>query len=162
MDDRLVERFNEKYRKDESGCWIWMASCAGKGYGQIKLPGERRQIYAHRLSYLIHKGPLPEGKHICHTCDNPRCVNPDHLFVGTSQDNHDDMKNKGRHTYGEKSATAKSTTKDVLQMKAMIAAGVPQTKIAALFGLHQTTVSKINRAERWKHLAEQQHHEAPT
>lgn len=155
MDQRLIDRFNAKYQKDESGCWIWTASCAGKGYGQIKLPGTRRQIYAHRLSYLIHKGELPDAKHICHTCDNPKCVNPDHLFVGTSQDNHDDMKAKGRHTYGEKSATVKSTTKEVLQMKAMIKAGVPQTKIAALFGLHQTTISKINRAERWKHLAEQ-------
>jgi hypothetical protein len=155
MDQRLIERFHAKYRKDESGCWIWIASCAGQGYGQIKLPGERRQIYAHRLSYLIHKGELPDGKQICHTCDNPKCVNPDHLFVGTSQDNHNDMTKKKRHTYGEKSATAKATTKDVLQMKAMIQAGVPQTKIASLFGLHQSTISKINRAERWKHLAEQ-------
>ena len=162
MDERLVERFHAKYRKDESGCWIWMASCAGMGYGQIKLPGERRQIYAHRLSYLIHKGPLPEGKQICHTCDNPKCVNPDHLFVGTSQDNHDDMKEKKRHTYRQQSKTAKITEEQARQVLGMVGLGIKQTVIAKAFGLSQVQVSRIKLGQRWKHLAEQQHHEAPT
>ena len=152
MDQRLVERFNSKYRKDESGCWIWTASTAGKGYGQIKLPGQRKQIYAHRLSYLIHKGEEPGNKHVCHTCDNPRCVNPDHLFIGTSQDNHDDMKAKGRHTYGEKSATVKLTEEQVKQIVNMLSAKVPQIRIAKAFNVHQSTISKINLGNRWQHI----------
>lgn len=152
MDQRLIERFNLKYRKDDSGCWIWTASVAGKGYGQIKLPGQRKQIYAHRLSYMIHKGEDPGKKHICHTCDNPRCVNPEHLFIGTSQDNHDDMKAKGRHTFGEKSATVKLTEKQVEQIMDMLKANVPQTRIAKAFNVHQTTISKIHRKERWQHI----------
>lgn len=152
MDAGLIERFHLKYRKDESGCWIWTASVAGKGYGQIKLPGQRKQIYAHRLSYMIHKGDDPGKSFVCHTCDNPRCVNPEHLFIGTSQDNHDDMKTKGRHTYGEKSATVKLTEKQVEQIMEMLKANVPQTRIAKAFNVHQTTISKINKKERWQHL----------
>ncbi len=152
MGQRLIDRFNAKYQKDESGCWIWIASCAGMGYGQIKLPGERRQIYAHRLSYLIHKGPLPEGKHICHTCDNPKCVNPDHLFVGTSQDNHDDMTKKKRHTYGQRSATAKITEEQARQVLGMVGLGIKQNVIAKTFGLSQVQISRIKLGKRWKHL----------
>lgn len=152
MDQRLIDRFNAKYQKDESGCWIWIASCAGMGYGQIKLPGELRQIYAHRLSYLIHKGPLPEGKQICHTCDNPKCVNPDHLFVGTSQDNHDDMTKKKRHTYGQRSATAKITEEQARQVLGMIALGMTQVAIGKFFGLHPVSIGRIKLGKRWKHL----------
>ena len=152
MDQCLIDRFNSKYRKDESGCWIWTASCAGRGYGQIKLPGQRRQIYAHRLSYLIHKGEDPGKKQICHTCDNPKCVNPDHLFIGTSQDNHDDMKEKKRHTYGERSATVKLTENQVIQIKGMIALGIRQTKIAEMFKVSQIEVSRIKTGQRWSHI----------
>lgn len=152
MDQRLIDRFNAKYQKDESGCWIWIASCAGMGYGQIKLPGERRQIYAHRLSYLIHKGPLPEGKQICHTCDNPKCVNPDHLFVGTSQDNHDDMTKKKRHTYGQLSGTAKITEEQARQVLGMIGLGMTQVAIGKFFGLHPVSIGRIKLGKRWKHL----------
>lgn len=152
MDQRLIERFNLKYCKDDSGCWIWTASVAGKGYGQIKLPGQRKQIYAHRLSYMIHKGEDPGKKHICHTCDNPRCVNPEHLFIGTSQDNHDDMKAKGRHTFGEKSATAKLSEGQVKQIKTLLKEKIPQMLISKIFGVSQIQISRINTGQRWAHI----------
>jgi len=115
--ETLKARFDEKYSKGpEDECWNWQASTAGKGYGQIKIPGTRRQIYAHRLSYLIHLGEIPDGKEVCHTCDNPLCVNPAHLFLGTRKDNAQDMKQKFRSTFGEKNARAKLTEKDVIKI----------------------------------------------
>lgn len=152
LDKSLVERFHRKYRKDKSGCWLWIASTAGKGYGQIKLTGERRQIYAHRLSYMIATGEDPGAKHLCHTCDNPRCVNPKHLFIGTSHDNHMDQKAKGRHTYGSRNNQSKLDESMVWQIKAMLATGVQQRRIAAAFGVSQIQISRINTGKRWAHV----------
>lgn len=152
VDQRLVERFHQKYEVSPSGCWLWTASCAGKGYGQIKVPGERRQMYAHRLSYLIHKGEVPEGKQICHTCDVPKCVNPEHLFVGTSQDNHDDMKAKDRSTHGILNKRAKLNEKMVRHIKVMLREGVPQQRVARAFDISQTEVSRIGLGLRWTRI----------
>ncbi len=150
----LVERFNAKWKADpETGCWMWTASTVGPGgYGQIKLPGQRKQIPAHRLSYLIHRGEIPEGMEVCHRCDVRGCVNPEHLFVGTSQDNHDDMVAKDRHTRGERGAYAKLTEEQVLKILAMLKRGKSQRVIAKAFGVGQMQVSRIKRGVRWAHL----------
>lgn len=151
--DILTKRFAEKYEIDSSsGCWNWTASTAGKGYGQIKIPGQRRQIYAHRLSYLIHNGEIPEGLVVCHTCDNPRCVNPNHLFVGTIRDNLIDMKNKDRHLRGERNTQSKLTESDVIKMYQMRFAGKSTYAIADTFGVGQMTVWRIVNGKRWKHV----------
>ena len=78
----LAERFHEKWQLNGvTGCWEWTGAVAGRGYGFIKRPGERKQIYAHRLSYLIHYGELPDGLMVCLTFDNPWCVKHSHLFL---------------------------------------------------------------------------------
>lgn len=87
------ERFWDKVVKTES-CWLWDASVDRKGYGKINHNGKPKS--AHRLSYEIAYGPIPEGMFVCHKCDNPPCVRPDHLFIGTNKDNMADMKSKGR------------------------------------------------------------------
>ena len=90
----LAERFWEKVHKTES-CWLWTAPPRnGWGYGQIRVDGKKE--YPHRLSYILHKGPIPKDMVILHSCDNRKCVNPDHLSVGTPADNLQDMRNKGR------------------------------------------------------------------
>ena len=151
FDADFIARFEAKL--DKSGdCWLWTASCAGKGYGQMKLPKQRKQEYSHRLAYMIYKGPIGDNQYVCHTCDNPRCCNPDHLFLGTSQDNHDDMAKKNRSTHGEKNPSAKLSEKDVLEIAACLAAGMSQSKIARAFGVHQVTISKINRGHRWSRV----------
>jgi len=151
FDKLFIARFEAKFEKTE-GCWLWTASVAGKGYGQMKLPRERRQEYAHRLAYLIYRGEIEPGQYVCHTCDTPACVNPKHLFLGTCKDNQQDMKRKGRSTYGEKNARAQLSEREVKEIRACLAAGMTQVKIAKAFGIHQVHVSRIKTGKRWSHV----------
>jgi predicted XRE-type DNA-binding protein len=152
--DDLTSRFWSKVKKagaDE--CWLWTASTAGKGYGQIKIPKTRRQVYAHRFSYELHKGAIPKGAQLRHSCDNPRCVNPRHLITGTSGDNHADMVSRDRHLYGERNGNHRITEDTVeLILDALTKGGMSQDRIAKAFGVSQMTVSRIARGERWHYL----------
>lgn len=143
----FIARFEAKVAKSD-GCWLWTASCAGRGYGQMKLPKQRKQEYAHRLAYEIYNGEAPGDHEVCHTCDNPRCCNPSHLFLGTSHDNHQDMVSKNRHLAGEKNGNVKLSDQEVGQIRACLAAGMSQRKIAAAFGVSQIHVSRISRGTR--------------
>lgn len=157
LDQGLIARFHASYvRGKPDECWLWTRSraggCSKGGYGQIKLSGERKQGYAHRIAYELAKGEIPPQKQVCHTCDNPLCVNPDHLFVGTSSDNHQDMKRKGRHLYGERNARAVLTEQKVKEIHALLAIGVTQIDLSVRYGVAPITISRISRGLRWAHL----------
>lgn len=100
-----MDRFWSKVNKTD-GCWLWIASRHKKGYGQFKLDGKMRK--AHRVAWELTYGPIPPDKNVCHTCDNPPCVRPDHLFLGTNGDNVRDAVKKGRwHEHQRKVAIAR-------------------------------------------------------
>lgn len=94
-----MDRFWSKVKKSE-GCWEWQATLSNKGYGQFRVDG--KLALSHRFAYELAKGPILKGLHILHSCDNPACVNPDHLSVGTRADNMQDMTSKGRHHQTQK------------------------------------------------------------
>jgi hypothetical protein len=144
---------------DKSGeCWVWTASCGSTGYGQISV--KRRAISAHRFSYELANGPIPsgDGYHgtcVLHRCDNRRCVNPAHLFLGTARDNaHDrDTKGRARPARGTANLNAKLNETEVLQVRRLaLAKEFTQRQIGALFGVSQKTISRIALGIRWRHL----------
>ncbi len=147
----LVVRFSEKWLI-KGDCWEWQAATMGHGYGFIKIPGTRKQIGAHRLSYLIHYGEIPDDTMVCHTCDNPLCVKPTHLFLGVGADNLQDMKNKGRHLYGTRNKGSKLTDEKVRSIHIMAGQGVSQSEIGKSFGVGQSTIWKILHGQRWEYI----------
>ena len=133
----------------QTGCLEWQGFC--KPYGWVWHNGKNR--YAHRLAFeLAHNIELARDDHVCHTCDNPSCINVDHLFLGDAQTNSQDAHAKGRHSHGEQHGNSKVTEDQVREIRALASSGVPQEEIARRFGIHQTTVSHIVIRRLWAWL----------
>ena len=130
-----------------SGCIEWNLFRDKDGYGQIKVRKKTR--LAHRISYELSVGPIPPGLQVLHRCDNPPCVNPAHLFVGTHMDNVNDCLGKGRWVNGPKNGMSKLTDEQVLKIRADTRTGVA---IAAEYKIAKTLVSQIRLRRIWKHL----------
>ncbi len=149
---RAVKRFWVRVDKTP-GCWIWISAKDGDGYAHFMLNSTR--IKAHRFSYELAYGPIPAGLLVCHHCDNPLCVRPDHLFVGTHSDNHRDMHAKGRgHDHrGEKCPTAKLTDAKVLEMRRLHRdEGIGYRRLARRFHVGLSTARAVLRGMSWRHL----------
>lgn len=132
----------------EEDCWISDYCCDSKGYPQIRY--QSKLYYVHRMAAFIWLGYdwNPE-RCVCHTCDNPKCFNPDHLFIGTLKENTRDMLLKKRHVHGENVITSKLSEKEVTEIKNSYKS---QPEIAAKYGITQQQVSKIRLGLRWRHL----------
>ena len=155
----LTARFHEKVdARLENECWNWLGAKDSRGYGFIKEDGHNgRQLHAHRVSYQIHYGVDPKDNYVCHKCDNPSCVNPYHLFLGTPKDNATDMIIKGRKFIpaGEKSYNAKLTDSKVIKIRALYKTGkFTLSNLGKMFSVTFGTISKIVNNQRWKHLGE--------
>ena len=174
-DEADKERFWSKVDKTQEGCWLWQGTLFSQGYGCFKVAG--RMLKAHRVAYTYSCGLIPEGLVICHTCDNPRCVNPAHLFVGTHKENTADMMAKGRgyasnparkkrtvllerhgsHLHpeirrGDRNGRAVLSPQQVEDIRCRYArGGISQFALSAEYGVAQTTISAIVRRKNWNY-----------
>lgn len=174
ISDKEIDRFWKKVNiRSSDECWEWMASCNKKGYGRVKAFGT--MTLAHRVSFFISNGYLTDGLFVCHTCDNPSCCNPIHLWEGTNDDNMQDCIAKGRHISqnpssvsgenhfynrkpelrpkGEKNSRAKLKDADVIEIIRMTREGIiPRNQIALMYGVSKGVIGKIAARLSWKHL----------
>lgn len=141
-----IKRFYAKVRKTPS-CWDWTACKDKDGYGFFKLNGKQEK--AHRVAYVLKHGSIPVGTLICHTCDNPSCVNPDHLFAGSQQENLHDMVIKGRSTSTEKNPASKLTSNDVAEIRFKFDSGKSQTVLSKEYNVSQAQISRIVTNRAW-------------
>lgn len=142
----LEKRFWSKVKKQKNEeCWEWQASCDRKGYGQFSI--NRVMVRAHRVAWQILKGSIPEGKCVLHHCDNRKCVNPNHLFIGTVKDNQQDMVKKQRYALN----CVKLKSHDIFEIRKKYASGnITQYQLAAEFKISQAQISEIVRGKHWK------------
>jgi hypothetical protein len=163
----IADRFWKKVDKDgpipehvpEIGkCWNWLGTKSGEPkYGHIELI-PIGNVGAHRLSWMIHNGDIPDGLLVCHKCDNEICVRPDHLFLGTDADNNRDMMNKGRHgkhdesIYGINSTNVKLTEEQVIEVRRLSIEGLRISEIAERTSVTHSNISNIRSGRKWRFL----------
>lgn len=131
-------------------CWEWQGACSKGGYGNVRVGG--RQTKAHRLSYELANGPIPAGLVVRHSCDNPPCVNPNHLLVGTHGDNAQDKALRDRSMFGERSSTARLTASNVGEIRTRSAAGEPSASLAVAYDVSEAAIRHILAGRTWKRV----------
>jgi hypothetical protein len=149
----MPNRFFEKIAYGRSDCWTWVGAVETGGYGYFPFENEKK---AHRVSYvLFSKKPIPAKKMVLHSCDNPPCVNPEHLFLGTQKDNMRDARAKGRlklppRKHGEENPMSKLKKQQVLEIKRLSKAGLSGRAICSIFKVSPMTISRILSGATWK------------
>ncbi len=130
-------------------CWPWLAAKMAVGYGSVREPGTIRQIGAHRLAYMLTRGPIPDGYDVMHLCDNRICVNPSHLRIGTRADNMADCVAKNRQQHGERHAQAKLTVEAVVAIRSAVASGITYQSLADAYGVDPMTIRDAAIGRTW-------------
>jgi hypothetical protein len=150
-------------RHGPNGCWEWQGATTGFGHGTYWIRGSKSENEGrkacHRYSWELLRGPIPDGLWVLHRCDNPRCVNPNHLFLGTCKDNNQDMWRKGRHpvtiymAHGEENPNSKLTARQVHEIRvAYVPRKVSLSMLASRYGVAKSTVRRIVQGEAWRHV----------
>jgi hypothetical protein len=152
-----MERFWAKVKRGE-GCWLWLGCCRPRTrdvlpYGQFRLDGQMRA--AHRVSWQLTHGGIPEGLLVLHSCDNPMCVNPAHLHLGDHRENMHEMAARQRASgrAGISNPNARLTLAEVDAIRALVADGFSTTEIGRHYRVHHTHVSRIARSRAWRSRA---------
>lgn len=145
----------ERVTIDERGCWIFNGATFSDGYGGVYFQGRTQR--AHRVSYQLFRGPIPKGILVCHTCDVRRCLNPDHLFLGTHKDNSQDCLKKGRRAdvgaQGEGHGHSKLTENQVKDIREKISSGeLTQYRAARIYGVDSSLIHGIVHRKYWRHI----------
>jgi hypothetical protein len=151
-----MERFwNKVVKRGDEECWEWQGAKTGNGYGGFKING--KMMAAHRIAWELASGAIPDGAFVLHRCDNPICVRPDHLFLGTLSDNAQDREAKGRGNTAsrEKHWNAKVTVAQVEEIRARAAEGASGWSLAKVYGLSVSQVCRIIRGEDWSRGGDQ-------
>lgn len=152
----FMARFWSKVRRTRT-CWLWIGTTRDKRYGCLfVVKPKRRYVPAHRISWELNNGPIPEGMEICHTCDNGLCVRPDHLFLGSRAENANDMARKGRAANGERHGMAKKariTDEMVRDIRQRAANGETQVSLGKEYGVSQHYISRIVNRQRRRHVS---------
>lgn len=146
--EKLINILQDRV-KHNGDCIEWTGYITKDGYGLLHYNYIKYQV--HRLYYELYKGEIPKGLWVCHTCDNRKCVNPDHLFLGDAKDNYDDMYNKGRRKSdkGDLNPMAKLTWDDVEEIRSLLVGGETITDVADYFGISRQNVWMIKTNKRW-------------
>lgn len=157
MSRYVIDRIRDKsYLDEETGCWIFTGSSNNRNRGQIytNYNGVHKPMFVPVVSYIEHLGLVPEGMRVLHSCDNPPCWNPEHLFLGTQFDNMQDKVTKNRQLKGEDIPSAKLTENQVLKIRRLHSTGnYNYIELGAIFDVHRVTVSMIVRNLTWKHVS---------
>jgi hypothetical protein len=155
----LKDRFWRYAAEQGLDCWLWTGARSKTGYGVINSGGKGGQaLKAHRVSWELHRGPIPDGMHVCHHCDTPLCVNPDHLFLGTMRDNMRDCAQKGRYDRmkrpkGERHGLSLLTEAAVVAIRDEYTATKPSHRVLAeRYGVDRSTITQIVSGKTWRHL----------
>lgn len=133
-----------------TGCWLWTGRERSCGYGRMSVAN--RTELAHRLAYKLFRGSIPLGLSVCHRCDQPACVNPAHLFLGTHADNMRDKAEKGRAPLGERNGSARLTATQVRRIRARRASGATLRELAGEYGVTMAAISLIALRRKWRHV----------
>lgn len=151
-DSLIVKLLNKSAADVATGCVVWTGPRAQNKYGKTKV-GRKFRVSVHRLSFILNVGPIPQGAHVLHKCDNMLCVNPAHLFLGSNLDNIADRNRKGRTAKGSRIAQSKLTEEKVRQMRDLFSAGGKTHKeVGAIFGVHYKTAKEAITRVSWKHV----------
>jgi hypothetical protein len=144
--------FEDKIDKTD-GCWLWKGGKVSSGYGRFKYFGE--SFSAHRLSWVLFRGSIPNGKFILHKCNNPICVNPDHLYIGDQFQNMQDRKINHKYFSGESHFNAKFTNKEVMSIRNLYAEGMGSCKIGKMYQVNRSTILRIAKERTYQNVKEE-------